>query len=614
MEHITVSPEKVRMGGNIINKKGIDDYESDDADLSVTTEIINLEEEDIFLVSTDMVPDSVVLSSDKSYLSYLMRLDRDERFATLTATVYDVYDNPIKGETVTIYNGETVLGTGVTNEHGQFSYEYVTSHAGDMAITAECGDVSSDIVVLHDYYWADMAEKDLSEYYEPVNLTGYSSPTLTYDSSTNTYVMESIGGFALFTLWDYTMGDVVVEADLNPYGTSVGAVGAGIGRSGFGLGRKVAGTRGLGIGWQYEEGSFTNLYGEDQIISRAEGFLHVEFIIQGRDITTTYTQNGEVIFTKTCRVEEMFDASSGNRYGIMTNQSVTFKNFIVKPYIPEPSPVDNVTLASDKSVLSAFDSESATLTATATNDESAPVEGVLVTFYKGATSLGTATTNSNGVATLTYTATGAGDLTLTAEAEDIISNNLSIEDCIRYDPTTQDKSSSYTPVQIDTGGVVQSFSFDTDHYLLSNSTDIFTGWGLSDNTDNIEISMDFKLAGSTAFYQAIMGYFNGNTSYMIRARGDKKVQEYIFNYDKSASESTFYTHTTAFTDNYYRLKLRRIGTTATVSIHTTDGTQLATHDITITTSNNGKLFFGFLSGTNRDILVKNIKVKQITGV
>lgn len=188
---------------------------------------------------------------------------------------------------------------------------------------------------------------------------------------------------------------------------------------------------------------------------------------------------------------------------------------------------------------------------------------------------------------------------------------LANDDCLWFDTALVNKSSSYTPVQIENRGVVQSFSFDSDHYLLSSSTDAFTGWQLSDNRDNVEIAIDFKLTKTTVFNQALLGYFNGNTSYMIRARGDCKVDEFTYDYNVHETVSTFYTHSTAFTDNYYRLKFRRVGTTATVSIHTTDGTQLATHNFSITPSSNGKFFFGFLSGTRRDIIVKNIKVSKV---
>lgn len=188
---------------------------------------------------------------------------------------------------------------------------------------------------------------------------------------------------------------------------------------------------------------------------------------------------------------------------------------------------------------------------------------------------------------------------------------LANDNCLLLDTALVNKSSSYTPVQIDDRGFVQTFSFDSDHYLLSSSLDGFTGWQLSDNRDNVEIAIDFKLANTSAFNQAVLGYFNGNTSYTVRARGDCKVEELIRTYNGNETESTFYTHSTGFADNYYRLKFRRVGTTATISIHTTDGTQLATHNFSITSTSNGKFFFGFLAGTGRDIMVKNIKVQKI---
>ena len=73
------------------------------------------------------------------------------------------------------------------------------------------------------------------------------------------------------------------------------------------------------------------------------------------------------------------------------------------------TPTLAISLTADKSVLSYYDSESATLSATVTENGSAK-EGATVEFFKGGTSLGTASTNSSGVATKTYSSTGAGDL------------------------------------------------------------------------------------------------------------------------------------------------------------------------------------------------------------
>lgn len=286
---------------------------------------------------------------------------------------------------------------------------------------------------------------------------------------------------------------------------------------------------------------------------------------------------------------------------------------ILKDLIDSLMPtVANVVLTSDKSILSAFDSESATLTATVTNSQSAPVASETVTFYKGSTVLGTATTNSSGVASLTYNSAGAGVLSVTATAEDVTSSSVTLEDCYRYDDCTSDKSSTYSPIQLDTRDVVPSFSFSTDHYTLSSSKDCFSGFKPVDVNDNVEFSAEVKVSGTTVYLQSLLGYFNDDTVYGIRLRGDKKVDYYTRKYSTgSETFSTFYTSSTYFNTNYYRIKMKKEGTSLTISIETLEGTQLGTSTQTITSSANDKLFFGFLSGTGRDVYIKNIKVLKI---
>ena len=98
-------------------------------------------------------------------------------------------------------------------------------------------------------------------------------------------------------------------------------------------------------------------------------------------------------------------------------------------------------LTTNKPVISKYDNETCTLTATLTGDT---IEGQTITFYKGTTSIGTATTDSSGIATKTYTSNGDGDLTFKATTSTLTSNTVQIEDCYWYDPCTSDKTSEYT--------------------------------------------------------------------------------------------------------------------------------------------------------------------------
>ena len=129
--------------------------------------------------------------------------------------------------------------------------------------------------------------------------------------------------------------------------------------------------------------------------------------------------------------------------GSSTYDSITSTtSAIVVSDTPAPTPA-SVSLTSDKSILSYANSESATLSATVLDSGSNPLEGVTVEFFKGSTSLGTADTNSSGIATKSYASAGSGDVSFTAEADSIISSEIYVEDCTYYS-TTQYSTSSVT--------------------------------------------------------------------------------------------------------------------------------------------------------------------------
>ena len=121
------------------------------------------------------------------------------------------------------------------------------------------------------------------------------------------------------------------------------------------------------------------------------------------------------------------------------------KNVKIKPLT---RPFNNISLTSDENILSYEDGDTCTLTAQLTDDGS-PVSlaGVTVEFFNGSTSLGTADTNSSGIATLTYTSAGVGDMTLTASVGGIIvSETFSIRDFTYIADTMEKLATALTNV------------------------------------------------------------------------------------------------------------------------------------------------------------------------
>lgn len=91
----------------------------------------------------------------------------------------------------------------------------------------------------------------------------------------------------------------------------------------------------------------------------------------------------------------------------------------------------SLVLEADKSILSNYDNDNCTLTATLYDNNNTPMEGLMVVFKNGDIVLDTITTDSGGVATYTYNSQGVGDVTITAECMNL-TEIYSIEDCSYY--------------------------------------------------------------------------------------------------------------------------------------------------------------------------------------
>ena len=85
--------------------------------------------------------------SDKSVLSYT-----NNESATLSATLTGG-TGAISGETISFYNGETLLGTDTTDSNGEATLVYESQGTGDVTITAKYGNrIQSETIIIEDCY------------------------------------------------------------------------------------------------------------------------------------------------------------------------------------------------------------------------------------------------------------------------------------------------------------------------------------------------------------------------------------------------------------------------------------------------------------------------------
>lgn len=245
--------------------------------------------------------------------------------------------------------------------------------------------------------------------------------------------------------------------------------------------------------------------------------------------------------------------------------------------------VDSVSLTSNKSIISYIGSESATLTATVLDENDNGISDVVVEFFKNASSIGTATTNSNGVATKTYSANGDGDLSITAECESVTSTSINIEDCIYYNDSELSYTSSSTTVSTTIAelGNINNFNFVLEFDIKSNGT----GGGL-----NIGASSHHN-PPSGANYREYIG-----------------TDSHKFSFNNRTTSSSNTTTGTVTDSTYYHMKLTKTGTSF-VGYYGDNNTTIATKNASwISNYTTYNLYWINWSSTN---YVKNIKIKKV---
>lgn len=166
----------------------------------------------------------------------------------------------------------------------------------------------------------------------------------------------------------------------------------------------------------------------------------------------------------------------------------------------------SLVLQADKSILSHYDNDNCTLTATLYDNNNTPMEGLSVVFKNGDIVLATITTDSGGVATYTYNSQGVGDVTITAECMNL-TKTLSIEDCI-----IANVNASYTGTS--TSDKVYSLGYDEIADLSSIDFEFSfkfhqTGYGCD---VCLGASSEFSVSPIKSNYRIFIGNSgNGNT-------------------------------------------------------------------------------------------------------
>ena len=406
MDKITIIPGSVRGYGDVVSPKTIEDFEVFDSELSF--------EDGLYTLVYDASGVSVGLSVSSGTISV-------GGSVVLTAEVLSAGE-PAVGETVSFYDGTTLLGTDETDSDGIATYTASSLGVGSHSLTASALDKSSSAV----------------------------SVTVNKLTSTITLSVPSTGTVGT----SYTVSGTLVP--------TTGSV-------------KL-----------YENGS-----------------LKDTLTVSSGSFSKAITQSNEGTYS----YYAVFEGSS--TYSSVTSSTGS----IVVSDVPPVPVVTSVSLTGDKSILSYADSESATLSATVLDSNDDPMSGVTVEFFKGSTSLGTATTNSSGVATKSYASSGVGDVSFTASV-----GTISSETCDLTDARYYNDGSRVTGMQGTSGA---SITTDGEYISLTatNSGEKQIGYGISyASSDNWEISCIIDYANSVghaySFVLSSSSSLGGSNNYL----------------------------------------------------------------------------------------------------
>lgn len=259
-------------------------------------------------------------------------------------------------------------------------------------------------------------------------------------------------------------------------------------------------------------------------------------------------------------------------------------DLLLQNHQPSTPVVSKLLLTTDKPVLSHYDNESCTLTATLLDSNNNGVSGEEIIFKANGGVLGTITTGDNGVAQCTYQSTGVGDVTITVECMNL-QETYTLEDCNYYSET------GTTLIQNDSTDT--SYPSDIPYH--------------HEGTGKYMVEFDFTMKTSLRFYYA-------NTK--VTSKGDK--QEYGYGFSRDASgKFVISTRTTTTSNSTYTTGLTN-GEERRIKM-IIDGTTVSFYDngklIRTQTNNwlttNPPAYFSWATWGTGTVTVKNIKVKPL---
>ena len=237
-----------------------------------------------------------------------------------------------------------------------------------------------------------------------------------------------------------------------------------------------------------------------------------------------------------------------------------------------------LSLATNKSILSYYNSDSATLTAT----YSLGAGGTVELYNSNDVKIGTFTDAGGGTYTYSLASTGAGDLSLYAKCSGVTSSNVPIEDCFLYSANETSRTSTYTTDTLT--AVFSNFSFASDSFLFEADVK-YTGESIG-----ICVEPNDK---TSPYHHILWAYSNSQQSFYIGRQS-------------SGEETNRYGSIS--TNTYYSLKFTYENGTVTSYM---GGTQKGQYTGKTYLNGETRNLYWYEWNSGRTITAKNIKIKAL---
>lgn len=442
-------------------------------------------------------PSSISISATKDTLSAY-----DSESSVLTVIVLDSSNNTCSGETVTFKKGSTVLGTDTTDANGEAEYTYSATGVGDVTLTIECSSLTETYTVKDCTFADDVSTNKLADY---VSIKGSSSLSynvghLTISSSSGDYhnwrlpCSINTGDNYIFELkikrtrnnsFNYITTVLSQKNNSSNYISNM-LYPQSFGSYGYGSPNK----------WLVPQNNgYSNRYANNT------EYTMRWTIVNGISYHTIFSTDGTVLDNHRTPLPSNY--SNVDVYHCLS----TYADNLCEIRDIQLYPIsfdNNLTITSSKEHLSYADNESCILTASLSGDNN---NHKLIQFFDLGTGIliGSAYTNSQGVATYEYSSQGLGELNIYAKYDNILSEPIELIDAKIYISNNElSTKCSATPYNNDRVIYASNYNIslgDKIHFRVKNSvpSKLIFGMGSTAGADYVLI----KENSSYSYYRSV---------------------------------------------------------------------------------------------------------------